>query len=80
MKSYILENDSAEAIKIIESVEGPILFSHLHAIEVPNAIRLKRFRGEISNSEEMAAISMFRSDIKEKRLVPPSYDLGTVNK
>ncbi len=76
IKSYILEKNSPEAIKIIELAEEPILFSHLHAIEIPNAIRLKHFRGEISKSEEAAAMHIFRSDVEEKRLASPRYNLA----
>lgn len=75
IKSYVLEIDSPLAIEIIETTQEPLPFSHLHAIEIPNAIRLKHFRGEISKSEEAAAIHAFYSDIKEKRLVPCRYDL-----
>lgn len=78
VKSYIFEEDSPEAIAIIEAAEDPLIFSHLHAIEIPNAIRLKRFRGEITKAEEAAAIRVFRSDIDAGRLARPDYDLAEV--
>jgi len=28
---------------VLRSLEAPFAFSHLHEIEIPNAIRLKRF-------------------------------------
>jgi predicted nucleic acid-binding protein len=59
-------------------VGDPLIFSHVHAIEIPNAIRLKRFRKEITKAEEAAAIRMFRADIDAGRLAKPAYDLGEV--
>ncbi len=78
MKSYVFETDSPEAIAIIEGVGDPLIFSHVHAIEIPNAIRLKRFRGEITAAEEMAAIRDFRADVDSGRLARPDYDLAQV--
>lgn len=78
MKSYVFETDSPEAIAIIEAVGDPLIFSHVHAIEVPNAIRLKRFRGEITKAEEAAAIRVFRADVDAGRLARPDYDLAEV--
>jgi len=78
VKGYVNESDSLEAIAILEEVGFPLLFSHIHEIEIPNAIRLKRFRSEISKQEEEAAIRDFRTDIKEGRLIKPDYDLAQV--
>lgn len=78
VKSYIFEEDSPEAIEIIEAAGDPLIFSHFHGIEIPNAIRLKRFRGEISKAQESAAIRVFRSDIDAGRLARPGYDLAEV--
>jgi predicted nucleic acid-binding protein len=78
LKSYVFETDSPEAIAIIEAVGDPLIFSHVHAIEVPNAIRLKRFRGEITKAEEAAAIRVFRADVDAGRLARPDYDLAEV--
>jgi len=78
VKSYIFEEDSQEAIAIIEAAGDPLIFSHVHGVEIPNAIRLKRFRGEITKAEEAAAIRVFRSDIDAGRLARPDYDLAGV--
>ena len=78
LKSYVFEADSPEAIAIIEAAGDPLIFSHLHAIEIPNAIRLKRFRGEITKAEEAAAIRVFRADVDAGRLARPDYDLAEV--
>jgi predicted nucleic acid-binding protein len=78
VKSYVFEEDSPEAIEIIEAAGDPLIFSHFHGIEIPNAIRLKRFRGEISKAQESAAIRVFRGDVDAGRLVRPDYDLSAV--
>jgi predicted nucleic acid-binding protein len=78
LKSYVFEADSQEAIDIIEAAGDPLIFSHLHGIEIPNAIRLKRFRGEITIAQEAAAIRVFRADIDAGRLARPDYDLAEV--
>ena len=78
VKGYVLESDSEEAINILESLGEHLLYSHLHSIEIPNAIRLKRFRGEITKAQEIAANRAFLSDIESGVLTPCDYDLGEV--
>jgi len=78
VKGYVLESDSEAAVRILESIGEPLLYSHLHAIEIPNAIRLKRFRGEITKAQENAANRAFLSDIESGVLTPCDYDLGEV--
>jgi predicted nucleic acid-binding protein len=75
LKSYIYETTSPDAIAIVEMAGDPIIFSHLHALEIPNAIRLKRFRGEITKAEETTAIRIFQADVDAGRLARPDYDL-----
>jgi hypothetical protein len=41
VKGYVLESDSEAAISILNSLGEHLLYSHLHSIEIPNAIRLK---------------------------------------
>jgi predicted nucleic acid-binding protein len=72
----VWEEDSSEAIAILDAAGDPLIFSHLHAVEIPNAIRLKRFRGEITKAEEAAAIRVYQSDIDAGRLLRPDYDLA----
>ncbi len=78
VKSYVMESDSPEAIAIIEAAGDPLLFSHVHAVEIPNAIHLKRFRKEITPAQESAAIRAFRADVDAGRLARPAYDLAAV--
>jgi predicted nucleic acid-binding protein len=78
VKSFVLEPDSPAALEILEAAGSPLLYSHLHEIEIPNAIRLKRFRGEITRQQEATAIRVFHSDIDAGRLARPTYDLPEV--
>jgi predicted nucleic acid-binding protein len=78
VKSYVLEVDSPEAVRLIEEIGEPFAYSHLHELEIPNAIRLKRFRGEITAAQEAAAIRAFFTDVDAGRFERIDYDLGTV--
>jgi len=78
VKGYVLESDSEEAVGILDSLGDHLLYSHLHSIEIPNAIRLKRFRGEITKTQESAATRAFLSDVASGVLTPCEYDLGEV--
>jgi predicted nucleic acid-binding protein len=78
VKGYVLEADSEAAVGILDSLGDHLLYSHLHSIEIPNAIRLKRFRGEITKSQENASTRAFLSDIESGVLTPCEYDLGEV--
>lgn len=78
VKCYVPAPNSPEAIAIIEEIGDPLIFSHIHAVEIPNAIRLKRFRKEITKAQEAAAIRMFRADVDTGRLAKPAYDLAEV--
>ena len=76
VKGYVLETGSPEAVRMVEMAGDPVFFSHLHALEVPNAIRLKRFRREISPAQEKAALQALAADQAAGRLDQPRYDLG----
>lgn len=78
VKSYVFESNSPEAIALLEAAGIPLAFSHFHAVEIPNAIRLKRFRKEIALEQEAEALRAFQSDVDAGRLARPEYDLATV--
>ncbi len=78
VKSYIEEPNSHEAESLLRDLGTPFPFSHLHVIEIPNAIRLKRFRGEITRAQETAALRAFAADVDAGRYVRPAYDVGVV--
>jgi predicted nucleic acid-binding protein len=78
VKAFILEADSPETIALLESVGEPFGCTHLHELEIPNAIRLKRFRGEITKAQETAAIRAFRTDVEAGRFDRLAYNLIAV--
>jgi predicted nucleic acid-binding protein len=78
VKSYVTESNSAEADAILIKVGTPLLFSHLHSIEIPNAIQLKRFRKEISKEQAIEALRAFQSDINSGRFQRPEYDIKAI--
>jgi len=78
LKSYVEEENSSLADRILHSLGAPFFYSHLHEIELPNAIRLEVFRGEISQAQSETALGAFRSDIEGGRLARFSYDLAGI--
>lgn len=78
VKSFVLEVNSAETIRLLEEIGEPFAYSHLHEIEIPNAIRLKRFRGEITKTQETTSIRAFLADVDAGRFERISYDLAAV--
>ncbi len=78
VKAFVLESDSPEAIRLLEEIGEPFNYSHLHELEIPNAIRLKRFRGEITKAQETAALRIFRADVDAGRFERIKYDLAAV--
>lgn len=78
VKAFVLEVDSRVTVQLLEEIGEPFAYSHLHELEIPNAIRLKRFRDEISKTQETAAIRAFHSDVDAGRFMRISYDLAAV--
>jgi predicted nucleic acid-binding protein len=78
IKSYVEEVNSCLADSILRSLRAPFFYSHLHEIEIPNAIRLKVFRGEFSQAQSETALLAFRSDIDSGRLERFAYDLAGI--
>jgi predicted nucleic acid-binding protein len=78
LKAFVREADSAAAITLLEKVGEPFAYSHLHDLEIPNAVRLKRFCGEITKAQEAAAIRVFRAEVAAGCFGPLEYDLAAV--
>jgi hypothetical protein len=78
VKSYVLEVDSPETVRLLEEIGEPFAYSHLHELKIPNAIRLKRFRGELTPAQETAAIRAFSADVDAGRFERIDYDPGTI--
>ncbi len=76
LKIYVHEENSDNAIALIRSVLPPLPFSHLHRLEMTNAIYLKAGRKEITSTQARTALSLLRSDLEAGFMVPPDYDLA----
>jgi predicted nucleic acid-binding protein len=78
LKTYIEDALSEVADALLFEAGTPIPFTHLHAIELPTAIRLKRFRKEITVEQETASLETVSADVASGRLQCPPYDLDTL--
>ncbi|MFM8360829.1 MAG: type II toxin-antitoxin system VapC family toxin [Verrucomicrobiota bacterium] len=78
VKAYCPEATSAEAIRLIQQEVPPLPLTHLHELEIRNALRLKRHRGELTDEELRGALADFQSDLDDGLLARPVYDLPEV--
>ncbi len=78
VKIYAEEFHSDLAISLIEKAQLPLPFTHFHSIELSNAIQLKRFRKELTSSEERASLRLIDADQRAGRLYRPPYDLAAI--
>lgn len=73
VKSYFDEPGSAEADSVLSGLGGPLAYTPLHEVEVPNAVYLKRFRGEIGAEQVRAVMEALRKDLREGLLRRPDF-------
>jgi predicted nucleic acid-binding protein len=73
VKSYLDEPDSAEADRVLRGLGGPLAYTPLHEVEVPNAVYLKRFRGEIELDQEREVLEALRRDLRAGLLRRPDF-------
>jgi len=73
VKSYLDEPGSAEADNVLRGLGETLAYTPLHEVEVPNAIYLKHFRGEMSEEQERAVLDELRSDLRRGLLRRPDF-------
>lgn len=73
VKSYLDEPESAEADGVLRGCAEPLAYTPLHEVEVPNAVHLKRFRGEIDTNQEREMLEALRRDLREGLLRRPDF-------
>lgn len=78
VKAYCPEATSPQAIALISQVVPPLPLTHLHELEIRNALRLKRHRAELTDPELKGALAHFQADIDIGLLARPNYDLAQV--
>jgi predicted nucleic acid-binding protein len=62
-KLYCLEPNSPQAIALVRAEQAPVPLTMWQELEVKTALRLKAFRGEISDGQLDQSISDFETDI-----------------
>jgi len=78
VKAYCLEETSPEAVALIRQAVPPLPFTDLHSLEIRNALRLKRHRGELTEGELTGALQNLQRDLDSGLLERPIYDLPAV--
>ena len=63
IKLYVNESGSTKVATYVKSLAAPIIFSHLHEVEIKNGLRLKLFRKETSRSTVEASIRLIEEDL-----------------
>jgi predicted nucleic acid-binding protein len=78
VKAYCLESTSAQALSLIKRARPPLIFTPLHAIEIRNALRLKRHRRELTEFQLRGALGNLDDDIRNGFLHLADLDLSAV--
>jgi predicted nucleic acid-binding protein len=78
-KLYVQEANSADAARLVSSDTTPYVLTHWQEIEVRNALRLKKFRSEITEGELRASLAAFDEDIAAGRWQRPNYALNEIH-
>ena len=74
VKLYVPEAGTSAAVRAVAAGRAPVPFTALHDLEVRNALRLKLFRGEISQDELGHALAAIDEDRRAGRLRPCDLD------
>jgi len=78
VKSYVEEETSPLADQLLQAAAVPIAFTELHSLEVRTALRLKRFRHELTDAEMAGALQSLQADLAAGLLAKPELDLDTM--
>ena len=78
VKAYCLETTSPQALSLIKRATPPLPFTPLHALEIRNALRLKRHRKELTESQLRGARRGLQNDIDSGFLGAQDQDLHEV--
>ena len=74
VKLYVREELSEAIARFLARRGEAVLVNGLHELEMRNALRLKRFRGEIDDEQLTASMAMIASDLAAGRLVRGAID------
>jgi predicted nucleic acid-binding protein len=74
VKLYVPEAETASLAAYVRRLKEPLPFSHLHEIEVKNALRLKVFRKEVPASPVLKSIKTIDRDLGSQILKRPELN------
>ena len=74
VKLYVREQSSVAVARFLVSRREAVIVNSLHELEMRNALRLKRFRGEIEDEQLAASMAMIASDFATGRLIRRGMD------
>ena len=78
VKAYCLEATSPQALSLIKQATPPVPLTPLHSLEIRNALRLKRYRKELTASQLRGALQNLDDDLAGGFLQAPDQDLRAV--
>ena len=78
VKAYCLEPTSPQALGLLRRIEAPYPFTPLHALEIKNALRLKRYRKDLTLFQMRGALKNLQDDMGNGFLHIPDLDLRAV--
>ena len=78
VKAYCLESNSAQALSLIKRAKPSLPFTPMHAVEIRNALRLKRHRKELTEFQLLGALGNIEDDIRQGFLHLTDLDLRAV--
>ncbi len=72
---YVLEETSADISRFLKDRAEAVFVNELHEVEIRNALRLKRYRGEIEAAQLAASLNLLNDDLAEgSRLIRRGLD------
>ncbi len=78
VKLYVPEAHTTSMVEYVRSLDEPLPFSHLHELEVKNALRLKIFRKEAPSRPISKSIRMIDNDVRSQILKRPELNWADV--
>ena len=78
VKMYCPESDSSKAIETVAACRLPWIYTAWQELELANALRLKVFRKELSESQRRTAMGRLAEDIADGVLVRTAVDIAAV--
>jgi predicted nucleic acid-binding protein len=78
LKIYVNEADSAQALALVQSLSGPLLFTRLHRAEAVNTLRCKEGRRDLTGGDVAKILADMRADLRSGFLVLCELDWNRV--